>query len=149
MAESSSSSRAAIDAVLRRYFWGIDSQQRAVVLACFADDARIRYGRGHEARGIDEIRRLFEGGAVAREIGLEITSTMHTVSAVEIELDGDRATSVLAAVAHLVGERDGAGRIVVRGLRYEDALCRRDNGWKIVDRHHSALWMYEVVSEPV
>ena len=38
----------------------------------------------------------------------------------------------------------GAGRIVVRGLHYDDVLHRKEGRWRIARRKHAVLWQYEL-----
>jgi 3-phenylpropionate/cinnamic acid dioxygenase small subunit len=135
--------RMAIEARLIRYVNANDADDWEGMVECFADDAS--WG---------------DGPAETREALLERFSTMrtrssnimpidrvrtaqHLITNVEIELDGDVATSTCAATAYLVGPRGENEVLLVRGIVYTDRLVRNERGWLIQNRKHQLKWMYE------
>lgn len=137
--------RAAITDVLYRYALGIDTGDRAAVVACFAPDARLDF-LGLEVLEGDEVRAMFEGrrqGVRAIDLDALHTST-HLMGNVLVDLiDRDTAHAETSAVAYLVGERSGEPAALVRGLRYSDDLIRVNDQWLIRNRVQRLQWMLE------
>lgn len=96
----------------------------------FAPDGEFVAG-DLEARGPEAILALVEG-----MVGTLLTERpgddFHVVSNVEIELDGDRATST-STWSYYVRGADGQPVLDKLG-RYEDVLVRRPEGWRFARR---------------
>jgi hypothetical protein len=118
--------------VLVRYAAAIDGRDWETVGGCFADDARATYAGDELGPG----RAAIVG---ALRDALTASSSTHLVGGVSIQLDGDQASSEQAAVAFRVED----GRLVIRGLRYDDRLARRDGRWEITERVHRPIWTAE------
>jgi ketosteroid isomerase-like protein len=125
--------RAEIQDVIARYAVALDARDFDAVRACFAEGARATYGGVEPPSGRDAIADWIEANLTA------VAST-HLLAPPLIELHGDHARTVTAAIAVLTEERDGELVARTRGLRYSDELERGAGGWKIVRRVHEALW---------
>ncbi|HEV7679458.1 MAG TPA: nuclear transport factor 2 family protein [Candidatus Dormibacteraeota bacterium] len=135
--------RAAVREVMVRYAAGLDSRDFDAVRNCFTEDAQASYNRAPLAPGADAIVAYVR--AVAN-----LQSTMHSVTNVVVELDGDTAECDTACIAHLVRRADdGELTILIRGLRYRDRLVRQGTAWRIQHREHHAEWMHSVPGTPV
>jgi hypothetical protein len=134
--------RAAIRDVMTRYARGLDRRDFDMVAGCFAPDATAEYSGEVLAPGVDAI--------VSYVRGLEhLPISMHFMGDMFIELDGDSAEVETYAIAYLVGAHGGSEEGVrVRGLRYRDRLARRQGGWAITHRVHTADWMFSSPSLP-
>ena len=129
--------RQAVQEVIDRYFFAIDSCNPDLVRRCFANDARYTSDAGLlDMEGRDAIgNRLGKGG--------RFVHTTHVRASQEIVIDGDIAAADTFAVAYLVEPEAAGGTVHVRGLRYTDRLERGADGWEIVSRHHSTKWQYD------
>jgi hypothetical protein len=113
--------RHAITEVLMRYATGIDSRDWSLFRSCFTDDARFDYG-GLGSWGDPDaltmyMRRSHSG------------PSLHRLSNVVIDVDGDRATSRVYVDAIVMGPR-GFGLVNAFGW-YDDELRRTPEGWRI------------------
>jgi hypothetical protein len=135
---------AAIREVQTRYAAGLDRRDWDMVRACFTPDAQASYNGTALQPGVDAIIEYVR--AVAR-----LRSTMHAVSNVVADLDGDTAQCETVTVAYLVrdGEDGGSPLIIIRGLRYHDRMVRLDGRWLIAHRVHAPEWMHEVTAQPL
>lgn len=122
----------AVYEVLVRYAAGIDGRDWEAVASCFAEDARANYAGDQLGPGRASI-------VSALRDALTASASTHLVGGVSIELDGDHARSEQTAVAFRV-ER---GRLLIRGLRYNDRLARHDGRWEISERVHQPIWTAE------
>ena len=135
--------QAAIRDVQIRYATGLDRRDFAMVRACFTEDAQASYNGVQLDPGVDAIV------AYVRAVA-DLRATMHSVTNVVVDLDGDAAEVETTTVAHLVREDEGGAQtIIVRGLQYRDRMVRRDGAWLIARRVHTPVWMYEVPGLPV
>jgi len=124
---------AAIQQVLASYARGIDERDFDRVAECFAEDAEATYAGVAVPAGRLAIRRWLEAN-------MDFVASTHLLATPVVELNGDRAEAVTAAVAFLLRERETERRLHTRGLRYADTLVRRDGTWRILRRVHEALW---------
>jgi hypothetical protein len=129
--------RQAVQELLDRYFFAIDSRKPDLVGTCFADNARYTSDAGLlHMEGRDAIAgRLGKGGPFAH--------TAHVRASQEIVIDGLGAAAQTFAIAYLVEPETDGGTVHVRGLCYTDRLERGAEGWKIVTRHHSTKWQFD------
>jgi hypothetical protein len=136
-------SRAAIREVQLRYAAGLDRRDFAMVGRCFTEDAQASYNGVALEPGVDAIVAYVRSVAALR-------STMHSVTNVVADVDGESADVETTTVAYLVRQDDaGAQTIIIRGLRYRDRMVRRDGTWLIGHRVHAPEWMYEVAGQPL
>lgn len=136
--------RAAIREVQIRYAAGLDRRDWGMVRACFTEDAQASYNGAALQPGVEAIIEYVRA--------LEaLLSSMHAVSNVIADVDGDSARCETVTVAYLVrgGEAGAAPAIVIRGLRYHDHMVRRGERWLIVQRVHLPEWMHEVAAQPL
>jgi len=129
--------RQAVQELLDRYFFAIDSCNPDLIGTCFADNARYTSDAGLlDMEGRDAIAgQLGRGGRFA--------NTAHVRASQEIVIDGLGAAADTFAIAYLVEPEANGGAVHVRGLRYTDRLQRGTDGWKIVKRHHSTKWQFD------
>jgi hypothetical protein len=135
--------RGAIREVQLRYATGLDRRDFAMVGACFTEDAQASYNGVALEPGVDAIVAYVRSVAALR-------STMHSVTNVVADIEGDSAEVETTTVAYLVREDESrAQTIIIRGLRYRDRMIRRDSTWLIQHRVHAPEWMYEVAGQPL
>lgn len=125
-----------ITAVLHRYCRGIDRMDADLIRSAYHDDA------------IDDHGDAFRGGVedyiswVLGVLGERFTSTMHTLSNIFIEIEGDEAYAESYLIAYHVASSTGSLRVF--GARYVDHLERRDGvGWRIAHRVLVPEWQVE------
>ena len=147
---SEAADRLAIAEVLHRYARGLDAGDADLTLSCFSDDC-VYHIAGETLRGREELRPLFgDPRSHAARTGLDsVDGFTHTMSNIEVCIDGERASALSIVGAHVLGARDGCRLIVVRCVRYRDALVRRGVDWLIAERRHSLQWAYEVTPTAV
>lgn len=121
--------RAAIHDVLLRYANGIDRRDLPLVASCFTPDAVYdgTLGRG-------TIRDALAALPAALD---RYRRTLHFLGNQMIVVTGDAATSEAYCLAH--HELRAGGRHVV-AIRYEDALVRDGDGWRIRARLVQREW---------
>jgi len=135
--------RAAIREVQVRYATGLDRCDFAMVRACFMEDVQASYNGLVLEPGVDAVIAYVRGVELLR-------STMHSVTNVIADIDGETAEVETTTVAYLVRDDEGGGQtIIVRGLRYRDRMIRRDGTWLIQHRVHAPEWMHEVAAQPL
>ncbi len=121
--------RAAIQELLTRYAHGVDRRDLNLVAACFTPDAAYEgsLGSGTIDVALDALRDRMP----------RYRTTMHFLTNVLIELDGDRANSETYALVYhrLEGEDEDEDFIV--GVRYLDEVTRFADGWRITRRRTS------------
>jgi 3-phenylpropionate/cinnamic acid dioxygenase small subunit len=128
--------------VLVRYAEGIDRRDFDAVATCFTVDADASYGGKSVGPGVGAILEFLRHGVES-----SLAST-HLVGNLQIEIDGDRATSVSAVIAvHVVDRAEEGTRVLIRGLRYHDQLKRVDSGWRIAERVHEQRWMADCAGQ--
>lgn len=133
----------AIREVQVRYAAGLDRRDWDMVRACFTDDVQASYNGLELDPGVEAVIEYVR----ALE---KLRSSMHAVSNVIADVDGDLATVETVSVAYLVREDEaGTPVIVIRGLRYHDRMVRRQGRWLVAHRVHVPEWMHEVAGQPV
>lgn len=139
MAETTSDgpgARRQITDALHRYCRGIDRMDAELIRSAYHDD------------GYDDHGDLFRGPVedyiawVLPTLAERFTSTMHTLSNITIERDGDRARTESYLIAYHVSS--GTGSLRVFGARYVDRFENRaDIGWRIAHRTLVSEWQVE------
>jgi uncharacterized protein (TIGR02246 family) len=129
--ENGFADRADIADVLVRYATGIDRRDWDAFRSCFTDDCDADYGDIGHWRSGDEITQVM----TAAHEGLG--HTLHRITNVAVDLDGDRATarSYVDAVVLVPDGESGAHAI---GF-YDDALVRTETGWRIERRRFTSV----------
>jgi SnoaL-like protein len=114
--------RLEIEAVLARYFRGVDRKDFELLRSTYHDDAEDYHGlyNGDVEGLIESLRSRHE----------TVEQSMHFLGNPTIELDGDRAFGETYAVVmqRLSGEPP---RRITIGCRYIDRFERRDGEWRI------------------
>jgi ketosteroid isomerase-like protein len=123
-----------------RYFFCADTHDAAGVARCFARDAVFRSVTQTEMfmRGRADIETAFQAFAKRGR-------TSHLISSMQIELDGEAATSRLLGVSYGAGAARPGDPIQVRGISYTDRWVVEDGAWVIAERVHEALWQFASV----
>lgn len=125
--------RQEITTLLHLYARGIDRCDLATLLAVWDARATVDYGEGaldaaDWSRGVlDRLRPM--------------AHTMHAISNIVIDLDGDAARSETYCQAyHQFDGEDGTLRRMIVGGRYLDRLVRTPQGWRIAARTYVMDW---------
>lgn len=130
--------REAIRCVLHRYSHGVDRADLETLKSVYWPDGTDDHG-------------TFNGNAWEFAEYLipaisKMEMTLHTVSNINIELDGDKAKVEAYCVAyHRLGGEDGKTEMVVGG-RYLDRFEKRDGEWRIAYRLYCMDWNRNVPS---
>lgn len=125
----------ALRKLVERYFHALDERDMDAIGECFTSDAQASFnGSGAVLEGRDTILRAFT------YISTFPLST-HVLGNTWIDLE--KSTGVVHAVAYLkASDGGGGGRMLVRGLRYDDQYCKEGGQWRFRHRSHRALWQY-------
>jgi ketosteroid isomerase-like protein len=127
--------------VIERYFNAIDRRDYALLATCFTQDVDFEFNLETKiaVKGRDAL--IARMSAIPRP-----AASSHALSNTSIDIDADGATAVTFAVVHVIlGQIDG-GKVLVRGIRYDDRLVREEGHWLIAARRHNPLWQYETVA---
>lgn len=130
--------------VLERYFSCIDRRDWTGLGECFAEDAQAVYNTGGVATTL--VGRI----AIVERLRLvtRFAATNHLLSNADVVVTGSEAKADTNAIAHLLMSGAGCQRVLVRGLRYVDALLQVDGRWQIHRRTHLQLWQFEADAVP-
>ena len=122
-----------ITAVLHRLARAMDTRDWALLETCFTPDAVGMFATG-PTRGTAAIREQYEAFLTPLE------ATQHLITNTEVTTTGHsaRATSYFHA-QHVRTLDDGIAHFVIGG-RYDDAMSRTADGWRITERTVAALW---------
>lgn len=120
-----------IERVLVRYATGIDRRDWELFRTCFTDDVRADYEGLEPWHSADEIT------AFMAERHADMGHTMHRLSNLAIEVDGDTATARTYVDAVLMAS-DGQTGLNPRGF-YDDELVRTPDGWRIAHRRFTSV----------
>lgn len=123
----------AIHATLQRYATCLDDFDFTGVGGVFTDDADVVYG-GHPpmSGGVDTATFLQQHTAGT---GWQ----QHLVSVVDVQVDGDFASTVSYFIAHAVPRAD-ADSVRINVGEYRDRLRRTAQGWQICERRQHTGW---------
>jgi len=117
--------RQEIEAVLYRYAMCLDTKQYARLTEVFTPEASADYVGVGECRGLDSIIGLVSG--VLDQCG----NTQHLLGNVQIDLQGDKATSRCYLQAIHAGLGDYADQLMIVWGEYRDRLVKTPAGWRI------------------
>jgi hypothetical protein len=131
-----SEDRIAIEDVMARYVWTVDSLDADGYVAVFTEDAVID-SNGSISRGHEEIRRIVTGLIRRRDEnkakGLPASNLYHVISNVRITFP--RPGEGLHQSYWQTVRRDKDGRMVAAAMgRSEDRLVKRNGKWLIQSR---------------
>jgi 3-phenylpropionate/cinnamic acid dioxygenase small subunit len=123
--------------VLVRYATGIDRRDWPHFRTCFTDNCHADYGDVGVWDGVDAITQFM----IDTHAGMG--HTLHRITNVAVEVDGDEATARSYVDALLLV--DGQTAINAAGF-YDDELVRTTEGWRIARRRFTTV---RVVAAPV
>jgi ketosteroid isomerase-like protein len=133
--------QAIVRSVLERYFNAVDRRDFDLLAHCFTPHVVFEFNLDTKivVHGRDAL--------VARMSAMpRPAASSHALSNTVILIDGEEARAVTFAVVHAVLAVEGGGRILVRGIRYDDRLVRAGESWRIAERQHNPLWQYEAAA---
>jgi uncharacterized protein (TIGR02246 family) len=128
--------RIAVEDVMARYVWAVDSLDADGYVAVFTEDAVID-SNGSISKGRDQIRRIVTGLIQRRDDnkakGLPTANLYHVVSNVRITFP--RPGEALHQSYWQTVRRDSDGRMTAAAMgRSEDRLVKRNGKWLIQSR---------------
>lgn len=128
--------RIAVEDVMARYVWTVDSQDADGYVAVFTDDAVID-SNGSISKGRDEIRKIVTGLIQRRDDnkakGLPPANLYHVISNVRITFP--KPGEALHQSYWQTVRRDKDGRMIAAAMgRSEDRLVKRNGQWLIHSR---------------
>ena len=133
--------RVALRLLVDTYAHEVDHRRAAAVAALFCADGRLVSHFHPRPRAAPVMRRGRADITAALEEGLAVyRSTTHVVGGQVVELHGEQAAGETTCLAHHLYERDGATRLLVLAVRYEDAYAREDGGWRFAERQLRLDW---------
>jgi hypothetical protein len=148
--------RVALEAVMARYFQGIDRNDLAQVRACFTADVKGTYANRGTVTGVDPMLSMLRSHFEAMENGAirVCTHFMGTFNVDRLEADSaETETYALAFLVRAAGTAQNPGDadiVAMRSLRYLDRWRRGgDNGlgWQICERIHTLDWSTQVAPD--
>ena len=128
--------RIAVEDVMARYVWAVDSLDADGYVAVFTEDAVID-SNGSISKGRDEIRKIVTGLIARRDDnkakGLPTSNLYHVISNVRITFP--KAGEALHQSYWQTVRRDKDGRMSAAAMgRSEDRLVKRNGTWLIQSR---------------
>ena len=114
---------------LHRYCHTVDENDRDGIAAVWHPDGTAEYEGWFEGSAADLADRLLSAHAPASRLSHQVTNVL-----VEVDGDGDRATSVCSVTAFV----RMPGTDFVTRTRYHDTWSRRDGRWTIDHRRAEA-----------
>ena len=128
--------RIAVEDVMARYVWAVDSLDPEGYVAVFTEDATID-SNGSISKGHDEIRKIVTGLIQRRDDnrakGLPTSNLYHVISNVRITFP--KAGEALHQSYWQTVHRDKDGKMIAAAMgRSEDRLVRRNGKWLIQER---------------
>lgn len=123
--------RSDITETLMRYATGIDRRDWATLRSAFTVDCVLDYGQIGTFEGVDAVADFMEQSHAAAG------HTLHRLTNVVIELDGDRAIARTYVDGLILAAHNTSGVNAV-GF-YDDELTRTAQGWRIARRAFTAV----------
>jgi ketosteroid isomerase-like protein len=122
-----------------RYARAVDRRDWELAGRLFTRDC-VLVGPGYELVGRDAIL------AGLRKID-RFSATQHSVHNQLLEIAGDSATGETYCSAHHLYERDGKGRKLSWGIRYQDRCAREEGLWRYERRELLLDWTQDLPLE--
>jgi 3-phenylpropionate/cinnamic acid dioxygenase small subunit len=119
---------------LNRFARLADTRNWAAVAEVFVSDVRFDYGAG-EQQGIEALTALFQR-FLAR-----CGPSQHLLGSIEVDVDGDQASSRAYVQARHQGAGDMASRFYDTHGEYRDRWHRTAAGWRITQRE--VIWQIQ------
>jgi len=129
--------RLAIQSLLVRYAWAIDTKDWALLDSVFTPDAFLDYSSnpGGAKGPYPEIRAWLEASLAY------FPMTQHLVTNIDVVVDGDAATARTLVYNPMgAATREGPLHHFFLGGRYDDRLVRTAQGWRIAERVETIMW---------
>jgi hypothetical protein len=140
--KAATADRLAIQDLIARYAVAVDSRDYDDLDELFTPDAHIDFTAFGGPCGPPEEIKTF-----LRESLAFFRRTQHLMGLPVITLDGDRATARTPCTNPMVlDDADGATKVWLIGLWYDDELARTDRGWRFTSRRQERC--YSVVGLP-
>jgi 3-phenylpropionate/cinnamic acid dioxygenase small subunit len=129
--------RLAINDLLVRYAWAIDTKEWDTLDTVFTPDAKIDYTRtGGIAGSLAEIKPWLAESLAA------FPATQHLLSNSQVTIEGDTATARTAVYNPMgAATREGPLHFFFMGGYYADRMVRTPDGWRIKERVEHLVWM--------
>jgi 3-phenylpropionate/cinnamic acid dioxygenase small subunit len=129
--------RLAINDLLVRYAWAIDTKDWDALDDVFTPDAHIDYtATGGIAGTLAEIKPWLAQSLAA------FPATQHLLANSQVTIDGDTATARTAVYNPMgAATREGPLHFFFMGGIYADRLVRAPSGWRIKERVEHLVWM--------
>lgn len=129
--------------LIERYYVAIDAKDADLMRSCFTEDAKVVYHDGEGDREIrlgnrDEVLAYLTAGTAWNGPSIHALSSTHVRS----------THGVMESTSFAVAYLDVKGKVLVRGLRYNDQFEKGPDGWRIRRRSHKAIWQFNGDSVP-
>lgn len=135
--------KTAIEAVITRYFQGLDRALKDQVRSCFTDDVQAFYDGRTPIAGIEDMMASLN--TFKRLAAGTMKATTHFMGNFNVHrIEGDTAETETYAIAYLVRPGEPGGPVAMRSLRYLDRLRKADGEWRICVRRHTLDWSCEL-----
>lgn len=139
--QSSLIDRLLIRETLERFCVAVDTVDRGLMGACFADNATVTLlGGDLTFTVIDDFLDHLEGMS-------GVAWSSHSLSNVSIRVDGNEAKTSAVAIAVLLFQDHEHDQILVRGVNYTDEWIHGPLGWRIAFHHHRVAWQVNAQGE--
>lgn len=133
--------KVALRELVDTYARDVDRGDTDAVAALFTGEGRLIAHFYAWPDGVSPVRTGRAEIAAALVAGLApYLGTTHIVGGQVVELDGDRATGDTVCLAHHLYERDGARRLLVMAVRYQDTYARQGGRWRFAERQLRLDW---------
>jgi hypothetical protein len=116
-----------------RYTTALDTLDWSLLASCFAPSPAFVHPGGRLA-GFDEILARTSAALTP------LTRTQHLLGNIVAEVDGDAGRCSCYFHAQHVRTGTPGGDLYVIAGRYDDALARTPDGWRITERVQTYLW---------
>jgi hypothetical protein len=135
--------RVALRHLVDSYARAVDSGDTGAVAGLFSAQGRLIAHFHTGPDGSPPVRTGRAEIAAALETGMaRYRATTHVVGGQVVELagDGHHARGETVCLAHHLYERDGAARLLVMAVRYEDRYVREGGAWRFAERQLRLDW---------
>ncbi len=140
-AEYDGAARVALRLLVDTYARDVDRRDTSAVAALFSEEGKLVAHFYTAADGSSNVRTGRAEIEAALVAGLErYLGTTHVVGGQVVEIDGTRAHGETVCLAHHVYERDGARRLLVMAVRYQDEFVCESGTWRFAERHLRLDW---------
>jgi ketosteroid isomerase-like protein len=135
--------RIALRLLVDTYARHVDRRDTEAVARLFAADGRLVAHFHQGPDGAPSVRTGRQEIAAALVAGLApYVATTHIVGGqvVEVDVEGEGARGETVCLAHHLYERDGAQRLLVMAVRYEDEFVCESGSWYFAERQLRLDW---------